>query len=185
MDYPIEIVPYNRQWPEIFEKERQALLSVIGDKAVFIEHIGSTFVPRLGAKPIIDIMVGVQQLVDKDDYIQAIKELGYIYVPEYEETIPDRWFFYKGKPNLHTHHLNVVEFEKDFWRRHLLFRDYLRSHPYMAKKYYQLKNDLARRCGSNREAYTELKTAFVKSIEGLAIKEFNKNIATGEEDDFA
>ncbi len=136
----------------------------IGHIIVGIEHIGSTAVPSLGAKPIIDILVAVNHLSDAEQCIEPLQSIGYEYVPEYEESIPERRYFHKGGPPKEQHyHLHMVELTSDFWKKHLLFRDHLRTHPKIAQKYHELKKRLALKYGSDREGYTEAKTSFIKS----------------------
>jgi predicted RNA-binding protein associated with RNAse of E/G family len=111
-------------------------------------------------------MIAVKELSDAKEFIEPLKSIGYEYVPEYEKEIPERRYFQKGPkgvPNKHFH-LHMVEHGRDFWKRHLLFRDYLRSHPEMALKYCKLKRELAERYASDREAYTEAKTSFIESV---------------------
>ncbi len=163
MSTPVVVVDYDPQWPIVYKKEKVEILRVIGDKVVAIKHIGSTAVPGLGAKPIIDIMVAVRHLSDANQCIQPLQSIGYEYVLEPEVQIPEWRYFRKGPQEAHKH-LHMVEPTSDFWRRHLLFRDYLRSHPKVAREYYELKKQLATECGLDRKAYTEAKTAFIQSI---------------------
>ena len=162
--YPVEIVDYDPQWPVLYEEEKSRILNVIGRRIVAIEHIGSTAVPGLAAKPIIDIIVAVRHLIDAGECIEPLQSIGYEYVPEFEVEIPERRFFRKGPPEARTHHIHMIELTSEFWERHLLFRDYLRSHPDVAQQYYQLKKELAARYGSDREAYAGAKTPFIESI---------------------
>jgi len=159
------IVEYDPKWPVIYEQEKAKILGVIGSKVVAIEHVGSTAVSGLGAKPIIDIMVGVADLSDAKECIEPLRSIGYEYVPEYEASMPERRYFRKGPrvPNQHFH-LHMVEYKSDFWTRHLLFRNYLRTHAKTAQQYYQLKKKLAGKHGADREGYTEAKTAFIQSV---------------------
>jgi len=163
---PVKIVGYDVRWPLIYAEERDRIQRATGDRLVAIEHVGSTAVPRLGAKPIIDIMVAVRELSDANECISPLKGIGYEYVPEYEKEIPERRFFRKGPedmPNGHFH-LHMVKQSGAFWKEHLLFRDYLRSHPEVAQQYWKLKVELARRFSSDRGAYTEAKTSFIESV---------------------
>jgi len=162
MKLPIEIVEYKPEWPMLFQEAKNAILQVIGDKVQAIEHVGSTSVPGLGAKPIIDILAAVRHLSDADDCIEPLRSIGYTYVPEYEESIPERRYFHGGPPEDHRH-LHMVEGTSDFWRRHMLFRDYLRAHTEVARHYETLKKDLAARYGADREGYTDAKTSFIES----------------------
>jgi GrpB-like predicted nucleotidyltransferase (UPF0157 family) len=160
----VVVVDYDPQWPSQYEEEKDRILGAIGDVAVAIEHIGSTAVPGLGAKPIIDIMVAVSRLADAERCIDPLQEIGYEYVPEYNDVIPERRYFHKGPPGARTYHLHMVELTSGFWERHLLFRDFLRTHPKEARRYHELKKELAAKFGSDRDGYTEAKTSFIESV---------------------
>jgi GrpB-like predicted nucleotidyltransferase (UPF0157 family) len=166
MPDPIRILDYDPHWPELFEQEKRRLLLAAGDTFMRVEHVGSTSVPGLGAKPIIDILAAVRTLGEVLARVEALKGIGYEYVPEYEAELPERRYFQKGRPR--THHLHVVEPQSEFWSRLLLFRDYLRAHPETAADYERLKRELAKTCGADREGYTNAKTAFVRSVERSA-----------------
>ncbi len=135
----ITIVGYDPKWPELYREELCRILHSIVDLIVAIEHIGSTAVPGLAAKPIIDIIAGVRSLEDAPRCIGPLEAMDYEYVPQYEVYIPERRYF---RPR--THHLHMVEISSEFWRRHLLFRDFLRSHPDVAQEYAELKRTLRR-----------------------------------------
>lgn len=156
------VVPYDPSWPAGFEQERVALAGIFPSSVATIEHIGSTAVTGLGAKPVIDIMLGVDQLAVVVERAAAIEELGYEYVPEYESELPDRRYFRKPVQRPRTHHLHAVERGGEFWRRHLTFRDLLRANPDTAQDYYALKRRLSRHYGHDRDAYTEAKTKFIE-----------------------
>lgn len=164
MSTSVVVVDYDPQWTTSYEEEKERILGAIGDVAVAIEHIGSTAVPGLGAKPIIDIMVAVPVLADAERCTEPLQEIGYEYVPEYNDVIPERRYFHKGPPGARTYHLHMVELTSGFWERHLLFRDSLRVHPEEAQRYDQLKKDLAAKFGSDRDGYTEAKTSFIESV---------------------
>ncbi len=91
----VVVVEYNPQWPSFYEQEKERILSLIADDIIAIEHIGSTSVPGLGAKPVIDMMVGLRSLTEAANCIAPLQSLGYEYVPEFEEIIPERRFFRK------------------------------------------------------------------------------------------
>jgi GrpB-like predicted nucleotidyltransferase (UPF0157 family) len=163
---PVEIFDYDEEWPSKFLEEKTKIMDAIGDTVVEVEHVGSTAVPGLCAKPIIDIIVGIRKLIDAKNCIVPLESINYEYVPEYEASIPERRYFRKGPsemPNDHFH-LHMVEHGSDFWKRHLFFRDYLRTHPGAAREYCELKKRLAAKYGLNREAYTGAKTTFIESI---------------------
>lgn len=162
MEDPVLIFEYDPRWPILYEEEKARILDLIGHIVVTIEHIGSTSVPNLGAKPIIDIGVAIHRLADAEECILPLQSLGYQYVPEYEEDIPERRYFRKGPPGLRTHHIHMAELTSDFWERHILFRDFLRAHPGVARQYHHLKKELAAKL--DREEYTEAKTSFIESV---------------------
>jgi GrpB-like predicted nucleotidyltransferase (UPF0157 family) len=166
---PITIVPYQSVWPNLFEQEAAHIQAAVGNFTTTIEHIGSTSVPRLGAKPIIDILVGLKSLGDAPHFVALLIELGYRYFPEHEAAIPERRYFSKILDDNHGYHLHMVEPESLFFKRHLAFRDYLRSHPDTANEYDTLKRDLSKRFGSDREGYVHAKTDFIQRIERLAL----------------
>jgi len=165
----IEILNYNPVWPARFAKEKASLLEAIGHWVMVIEHIGSTAVPGLGAKPIIDIMVGVHRLADARYCIAPLAAIGYEYVPQFEDEMPERRYFRKGSQTRHFH-LHMVERGSEFWQRHLAFRDYLCAHPEVVREYEALKRRLASRYGTDREGYTEAKTKFIRLIEEIAMR---------------
>jgi GrpB-like predicted nucleotidyltransferase (UPF0157 family) len=156
----VVLVPYNKAWPSLFLEERVRIERVLGPLAEGIEHVGSTAVPGLVAKPILDIMVGVRSPRDVDRCIRPLERLCYEY--RGEARVPGRLFFRRGDPR--THHLHVAEVGSEFWERHLAFRDYLRADPETALEYAQLKHDLASRFHGDRAAYTEAKTGFISEV---------------------
>src|SRR5574341_1081979 len=162
----IAVVKYNPRWLRLFEEERALLLATADDVLTAVEHIGSTAVPRLAAKPIIDVMAGIRRLNDAVGCVHALEGIGYEYVPQYEVYIPERRYFRKPRTGRgpRTHHLHVVEMTSEFWRRHLLFRDYLRAHPEVAREYEDLKRRLAVEYGEDGWGYTEAKTVFINGV---------------------
>jgi GrpB-like predicted nucleotidyltransferase (UPF0157 family) len=158
----IVIVPYDPSWPNEFELEAALVRTALGQSGIAAEHVGSTAVVGLAAKPIIDLMIGVRGLGEARSKVGALEALGYRYMPEFEAQIPERLFFQRGEPR--THHVHLAEITSTFWQRQLLFRDYLRGHPDVARDYQALKEDLAARFGHAREAYTQAKTAFIETV---------------------
>jgi len=138
-----------------------------GSALVAVEHIGSPSVPGLAAKNIIDIMAGVESLDDAPRWIAPLTELGYHYMAELEAQFPERRYFNKGTVEVPTHHLHMVELTSEFWHRHLLFRDYLRSHPDAAGEYAELKRRLASQ-HDDIDDYTLAQTDFITGIERTA-----------------
>jgi GrpB-like predicted nucleotidyltransferase (UPF0157 family) len=134
----VVLVPYDEAWPSLFVEERARIERALGSWAEGIEHVGSTAVPGLAAKPILDIMVGVGSLRDAEQYIRPLEQL--CYECRGEAGVPGRLFFRKGDPR--SHHLHVTEIGSEFWERHLVFRDYLRAHPGTAREYARIKQHL-------------------------------------------
>jgi GrpB-like predicted nucleotidyltransferase (UPF0157 family) len=166
----IELVPYDRRWPLLFAEEETRLRQVLDPALVRdIQHFGSTAIPGLAAKPIIDILIAVPSLPRAQErFVAALETLGYAFWADNPKT--DRLFFVKGLPpegSGRTHHVHVTEPDAEPWQR-LPFRDYLRTHPEAARAYAALKHDLAARHRDDREAYTAAKEDFVREILALA-----------------
>jgi GrpB-like predicted nucleotidyltransferase (UPF0157 family) len=158
----IRLVAYDPAWPMLFEEERAHLESVLLPwQAGPIEHIGSTAVPGLTAKPVIDIMAAVGDLASSLPAREAVAQLGYIYFPYRPDVM--HWFC-KPSPAQRTHHLHLVPVDTPLWSERLLFRDYLRGSPDASAEYARLKVALAKKHQYDREAYTEAKGDFVMSI---------------------
>ena len=164
MSSPIQIVDYDPKWPAMYDLEKDLILATVGGVVIGLEHVGSTAVPGLGAKPIIDIMAAVRTIDDVVEIIEPLSRIGYAYVPEYEEFIPERRYFRKGAAEPSSHHLHVVEPTTDFWKDHLLFRDYLGARPEEASEYEAFKRDLAGEIAQDRVAFTDAKTPFAESV---------------------
>jgi GrpB-like predicted nucleotidyltransferase (UPF0157 family) len=164
---PIVIADYDDAWPKSYEAEKDRIANAIGEWLVDIQHVGSTSVPGLAAKPIIDIMPGVRSLDDDAQFIRRLEALGYEHLPVFEDDIPERRYFRRGIPRLF--HVHAVEVTSGFWRRHLAFRDYLRTHPETAAEYATLKRRLAIEYANDRIGYTNAKTDFIIDVETLAL----------------
>jgi len=163
-DEPIQLVPPDPSWPAQFELERAALEDAIGEWARGgIHHIGSTSVPHLEAKPIIDILVGVSDLATARACFGPLAELDYLYAPYLPEEM--HWFC-KPDPARRTHHLHLVPVGSQRYRDELDFRDRLREDPRIAGHYASLKRELAERYRDDRDAYTQAKSAFVLAVLG-------------------
>lgn len=160
MSEPVRVVEYDPRWPSLYEEERAQIVAVLKGLILDIEHVGSTAVPGLGGKPIIDIMVAVPALATVEKCIEPLAALGYDF--RGEAGVPERLFFGKGAPR--THHVHMVERESDFWNDLILFRDFLRAHPDEARRYDELKKQLAARPGADRQAYWEGKAPLIESI---------------------
>jgi GrpB-like predicted nucleotidyltransferase (UPF0157 family) len=169
MSAPIELVDYDPAWPMKFEAEKQLLIACLRPWLFGpIEHVGSTPVPGLLAKPVIDIMVAVETLSASRDAIGAVEGLGYQYWPYKAELM--HWLC-KPSDEFRTHHLHLVPLGGPLWQTRLAFRDYLRRHPAAAAEYAALENELAAKYRDDREAYTEGKTAFILRIVERALRE--------------
>ncbi|NGX48595.1 MAG: hypothetical protein K940chlam5_00183 [Candidatus Anoxychlamydiales bacterium] len=165
----VAISGYNSQWPLLYKEESKLILSVLNGWIESIDHIGSTSIPNLASKPIIDILIGVKSLKDADRHcVERLESIGYQYIKKYEEKIPERRFFVKYKDGNRFVHIHLTEKNNDFWKRHIAFRDYLRKKPKIVKEYEELKRKLATFCES-REEYTFAKSAFIKTIEKKAL----------------
>ncbi|WP_338728244.1 GrpB family protein [Haladaptatus sp. DJG-WS-42] len=162
---PIIIAEYDPDWPAQFDAETTDIRDAIGDHIERVEHIGSTAVPNLPAKPIIDMLAGVASLEDAVECIEPLEKLGYEYVPSFEDVMPERRYFRKTVGGTRTHHLHMVETGREFWTRHLAFRNYLREHPAIADEYAALKRDLAEIHRNDIGAYTDGKDEFIHRIE--------------------
>lgn len=156
----VELAPHKELWHQLFAEEEARLRDAIGEHVVAIEHVGSTAICGLSAKPIIDIAAAVREAANAERCVRLLENIDYQY--RGENGIAGRYYFVKGEPR--THHLHMVEVGSDFWKNHLLFRDYVRKHPEVAEEYELLKRDLARKYERDREAYTEGKSSFIEEV---------------------
>ena len=160
MTEPIEIHPYDPDWPAAFERERALIAPILGENATLIEHMGSTSIPGLPSKPIVDIIVQVEGLDAARAAIPALEATGYSFWADN----PDKTKLYlvKGLPPAprRTHHLHIHADDVEV-RRHLIFRDHLRSSPEALEAYLALKTELAARFRDDRDAYSRNKSAFI------------------------
>lgn len=156
----IELFPHDESWHQLFAEEKAKLEEAIGEQVLAIEHVGSTSICGILAKPVLDIAVAIEKYSDGDECIKPLENLGYEYRGEHG--IPERHYFVRGEPR--THHLHMVELKSDFWHSHLLFRDYLRQNPQVAREYENLKKDLMKTHDENRDAYQTGKTEFIEKV---------------------
>jgi GrpB-like predicted nucleotidyltransferase (UPF0157 family) len=170
---PIVIVDYDPAWPAMFEAERARVQPAMDRWLVRpIEHVGSTAIPGLAAKPIIDMVAVVGDIDAARHAGEALGPLGWIHAPEPGDAAGRRLSFCAPSVAFRTHHLHVVEDESEGWRGWLAFRDHLRLHPEIAADYAALKRNLADRYGADpneRDAYRNGKAAFITNITGRAI----------------
>ena len=165
----IVVSDYDPNWPALFAQERTRIAHALGAFALTIEHVGSTAVPGLPSKPIIDLLVGVPSLEEAAQRcIKPLEALSYIYMPEYAPWIPGELFFRKGPPGPWTHHLHMMEPSHPRWEARLVFRDYLRAHGEAARAYAEIKRALAASSQDDIEAYRTGKDAFVEAITAKA-----------------
>ncbi len=163
----VEVVPYHADWPEKFRAEANQLKTIFGNELLSVHHFGSTSIPGISAKPIIDILLIVRDIEAVDALAPRLEALGYHGVGEYG--IPGRRFFYKGTSEIRSHHLHVYESGNPHIMRHLVFRDYMRSHPITARDYARLKEELAHEFPEDMESYIAGKNAFVREHEKIAL----------------
>ena len=181
----VRIVDYDPSWPAMYDAEKKAILQAAGEWLVDIQHLGSTSVPGLAAKPVIDIIAAVSDLDDARHIVDPLAALGYDYVPEYEVEMPMRRYFRKGRRGKEgdKYHLHVVEPNSEFWNRHLAFREYLLAHPEAAKDYAELKRRLAVEHGTDVDAYTDAKSEFILGIQEKAAAAPSPSSPTAERGD--
>ncbi|PSB29121.1 GrpB family protein [Chlorogloea sp. CCALA 695] len=157
---PIIIVDYNANWCNQYEQEKQRVMLALGDTVTNIQHIGSTSIPGLAAKPVIDMILGLKQIPPLLEQISNFEAIGYSYHGELG--IPGRHYFRKGMPR--THQIHAVLVNSEFWERHILFRDFLRNNPQVAQRYEALKRKLAQEFAGDRTSYTNSKTPLIEQL---------------------
>lgn len=165
----VEVVPHDPTWRSKFEAEAKLILSALGDNIVDIHHIGSTSIPTIYAKPIIDILVQVKDIAKVDEQSSAMTALAYQNMGEFG--LPGRRFFRKhNEEGIRTHHVHFFKINVAEVQRHLAFRDYMIAHPEDAIKYSDLKRKLAKQYPNDIEAYVNGKDGFIKEMERKAIE---------------
>jgi GrpB-like predicted nucleotidyltransferase (UPF0157 family) len=163
------IVTHDPTWAEAFEHVKADLLVALAGRALAAEHIGSTAVPGLSAKPVIDVLLGVKSLDDVAVCVPILVARGWEFPEEFNKGLVGRRFFLKRSPDgVRTHHAHFVVHEGPLWNEYVVFRDRLRDSPVLRERYAKLKADLAAKFHDQRERYTASKTDFVKEVLGLA-----------------
>lgn len=157
----VVLAEHNPQWAVLYEEEAARLREALGSVVLGMEHYGSTSIPGIKAKPIIDILVGVRRLDDALDHIAAMSAIGYDYAAD--AGVPRHHIFGKGVAR--THIVHFVEYDSDRWHEAVRFRDRLRAEPDEAAAYERLKTELAAMHPNDRAAYTEGKTSFVERVQ--------------------
>lgn len=160
----VALRPHDAAWADVFERERARLDALLPGTFVQIAHIGSTAVPGLVAKPVIDLLAGIRTLDGVDELVDRLCENGYTTSREFNATLADRRWLMRWKNGHRTHHLHIVVHAGEPWLDRLAFRDTLRRDPELARRYAELKTALATRHRDDREAYTEAKAAFVGEV---------------------
>jgi GrpB-like predicted nucleotidyltransferase (UPF0157 family) len=167
IDPAIRLVAYDPLWAVRAREESQRLRDTLGSVAVRVEHVGSTAVPGLAAKPIVDLQLSVAAIEPRDRYVAPLEQLGYRFVPDPES--PDHHFFAKPPERPRTHHLHVCEVGASHELRHLAVRDFLRAHANEAARYAALKRGLVDRRPRDRLAYIAGKERYVNDLEARAL----------------
>jgi GrpB-like predicted nucleotidyltransferase (UPF0157 family) len=158
----VELVPFQPGWAQLFEEEAARLRQLVGSRIEKIEHVGSTAITGVESKPIIDLMAAVPTMTVGNGLISLLECNGYEYRPE--DSWSERVFLANGPRSHRTHHLSLTVTDSEYWRDHLLFRDFLRKTPEQMESYGRLKKDLAERFTADRRAYTRGKYAFVQQV---------------------
>lgn len=161
-DEPVHLEPYSQSWPRRYEAEYALLLNKLPAVIAELQHIGSTSIPELAAKPTIDMMLGTGVWPWPEQRDGDLKQLGY----DFYKTPEEHWRIYvkPWRDSLRGYHLHVVEYGSEHWRRHLLFRDFLRAHPEEAHRYELLKSELAKSHSRNRAEYQEGKVQLIEEL---------------------
>jgi GrpB-like predicted nucleotidyltransferase (UPF0157 family) len=169
IDESVRIVPYDPSWPRKFEMEKRRLLALFPGVFLGLEHIGSTAVPTLAGKQIIDVIGGVRTMAQADELMPLLCANGYATSAEFNATLVDRRWLMRHAEGHRTHHLHLVIFDSKEWHLHLAFRDILRTDSNIRSRYAELKSSLATSLGSDRDAYTKAKSDFIaKTLQSFA-----------------
>jgi len=162
----VKLANAHNEWARLFNKEKQLLLDTFGDRIIDIEHVGSTAIQEVPAKPLIDMNVAITSLDDGyiKEFVAPLEKLGYHYMHKY----PERHFFAKGPEAKRTHHLNLVELNSNQWNNSMMFRDYMRRNKQAREEYVALKVKLANQYAEDRASYTKEKEDFIQKIIQLA-----------------
>lgn len=163
----VEIKDYDPEWPKAYELEKSRIMKKLGELVLEIEHIGSTAVPGISAKPVIDILIAVRNMGRAMECAMRLADLGYEHVQSEDEV--ERLFLFRGTPR--THHIHIVEHGSEAHRKHVFFRDYLREHADTRNEYDHLKRALAARYRTDRKSYVDSKTDFIQRVVEKATRE--------------
>lgn len=166
-DPAVRVVDYDPRWPAQAEAELRRIADALGGVAVRLEHVGSTAVPGLAGKPIVDLQISVDALAPTERYAAPLERLGYLFAPH--PSSPDLHFFGRPPERPRTHHVHVCAAGSEHEARHLAVRDFLRAHPEEAAAYAALKRRLVAEHPEDRLAYIEGKDAYVATLEARAL----------------
>jgi GrpB-like predicted nucleotidyltransferase (UPF0157 family) len=168
-DWPVVVVDHDPSWGIAYLEEAQRLRRALPIDVLAIEHVGSTAVPGLAAKPIIDILLGVRDLAAAGAHVRDLEPLGYTYLPSYEAGMPYRRLLRRWEDDPPAAHVHLVERTHPFFTEHLALRDYLRVHPDQADRYGALKQRLAAVHRDDREAYMDGKDGLLRELNQRAL----------------
>ena len=165
----VEVVPHDPRWRDAFEAESKRIAAALGENVVAVHHVGSTAIPGIHAKPVIDLLIEVGDVARVDGRSAAMESLGYEVMGEYG--IPGRRYFRKQGPGgIRTHHVHAFRAGSDQVARHLAFRDYMVAHPADAQRYSELKQKLAEEHPRDFDAYMDGKDAFIQEMDRRAAR---------------
>lgn len=163
----VQLSEYQPEWRDAFGQEELNLATVLGNLSLGVEHIGSTAIPGMKAKPILDLMVAVPSLDRWEQYEKPLETLSYQFMRDMRED-QQHVLFVKGSEENRTHYLKLTEYDSDFWKEHLIFRDFLVEHPEYAREYESLKESLLNEHKGDRKPYTQGKAVFIEKMLRLA-----------------
>ena len=160
--YTVRIDEYNIGWQEFYEKEKLYLHSLIGQYEIDIQHVGSTSINGCSAKPIIDIAIGIPSLTYGESLVPILVNAGYVY--KGDDGIEGRHYFKRVSQGLTVCHIHMEPVGGKLWNNHIIFRDYLKTHPDVMKQYIAIKKELARKYPDQRDIYAKEKSIFIEQI---------------------
>jgi len=168
----MKLSPYSQEWKFIYKQEAKKIKNIIGDFVIDIQHIGSTAIPNIVAKPIIDIVVMISSLDKAKDLIKLLTDIGYKY--DEPASSSERYLLRKGDPI--QYHLSLTALNVTFWHRQILFRNYLIDHPLIAKEYEKLKLKIIKKYPTGGKEYISEKSSFIQKVLELAEKDSKSGI---------
>ena len=158
---PVILENYNPKWKDAFNEMKAEILNVLPD--VSVEHVGSTAIENMTAKPEIDMVIGVKDISDPEN-VRKIESLGFVYFQKFEAQVPERRYLRKSEGIVPLFHIHMVETTSDFYKNHIKFRDILNSNPALRDEYAKLKAVLAEKYKDDRETYTKEKSDFILNV---------------------